>query len=67
MFLGMVYIDPNDLKWLPYVQSWLNRLTMIQDDMKNYILELFNRAVDKIFSYVAKHCNQGIKQVRITQ
>lgn len=23
---GMVYIDPDELKWMPYVQTWLNGL-----------------------------------------
>lgn len=23
---GMLYIDPNELKWMPYVQTWIKGL-----------------------------------------
>lgn len=61
----MVYIDPNELKWLPFVQSWLNKLNVLQEDLKDFVLELFKRAVDRMFYHIAKHCDQGISQVRI--
>lgn len=60
----MVYIDPNELKWLPFVQSWLSKLSDLQEDLKDFVLELFKRAVDRIFNHIAKHCDQGISQVR---
>ncbi|XP_034255936.1 dynein heavy chain 6, axonemal isoform X2 [Thrips palmi] len=60
---GMVYIDPNELKWLPFVQSWLSKLSVLQDDFKEFVLDLFKRAVDRIFYHIAKHCDQGINQV----
>ena len=34
---GMVYIDPEDLKWLPYVRSWLQRLPSISPVQAEYI------------------------------
>ncbi|XP_052130991.1 dynein axonemal heavy chain 6 [Frankliniella occidentalis] len=59
---GMVYVDSNDLKWMPYVKSWLSKLSILPEDLKEFVLELFNRSVDRILNHILKHCDQGIPQ-----
>jgi len=61
----MVYIDPDDLGWLPYVKSWVGRSKAIIDDMKDYVLSLFKVCIDKVFTYIRKNCDEGIRQVNI--
>lgn len=63
---GMVFIDPEELKWLPYVRSWLlniHQRTPIQNEYVPYILELFEKYVENGFVFVKKHCAQPIIQV----
>lgn len=64
---GMVYIDPAELGWLPYVRSWINKLksNVIKNsiEMKNYLLKLFETYVDEGFLFIDKHCVAPIKQV----
>uniref|UniRef100_A0A5K3EKP9 Dynein_AAA_lid domain-containing protein n=1 Tax=Mesocestoides corti TaxID=53468 RepID=A0A5K3EKP9_MESCO len=44
---GMVYVDPDDLGWLPYVKTWLNSLKdKLNDNVRQYILRLFERFVE---------------------
>lgn len=57
-------MDPGNLKWSPLVQSWLNQLSYVQEDLKDFIFELFNRTVDRVLSHIEKHCDQSIHQVR---
>lgn len=64
---GMVYIDPAELGWLPYVYSWINKLknNVIENsvELKNYLFKLFETYVDDGFSFIDKHCSAPIKQV----
>lgn len=64
---GMVYIDPAELGWLPYVRSWINKLkiNVIKNsiELTNYLLVLFETYVNKGFSFIDKHCLAPIKQV----
>lgn len=68
---GMVYIDPSDLGWLPYVRSWINKLknNCIENnsELKEYLLSLFENHVDKGFLFIDKHCLEPIKQVQFTK
>lgn len=61
----MVYIDPGQLKWLPYVKSWLNKLsdTLVAQEYKEQILELFSSLVSKCFHFVKRNCTSAIAQV----
>ncbi|KAI3384925.1 hypothetical protein SNEBB_000114 [Seison nebaliae] len=63
---GMVYIDPNDLKWSPYVRSWLQD-TEYSQETKDYLLEMFNSYVEKGLQYVNKNCVEAIPQVEIAK
>lgn len=64
---GMVYVDPAELGWLPYVRSWINRLEndVIKNDteLTNYLLGLFETYVNEGFTFIDKHCMAPIKQV----
>uniref|UniRef100_A0A7N8YMF0 Dynein, axonemal, heavy chain 6 n=1 Tax=Mastacembelus armatus TaxID=205130 RepID=A0A7N8YMF0_9TELE len=51
---GMVYIDPDELKWMPYVQTWITGL-----GTKVY--------VEKGLQFVLKHCIQAMRQVDISK
>lgn len=64
---GMVYVDPTELGWTPYVQSWIQKLKIgiIENsiELKDYLLSLFQNYVDKGFLFIYKHCLTPIKQV----
>ncbi|XP_075140366.1 dynein axonemal heavy chain 6 [Leptodactylus fuscus] len=65
---GMVYIDPEELKWLPYVQTWMAGLPpKLTDDIKHYILDLFERYVEDGLKFVTRKCTQAISQVDISK
>lgn len=55
----MVYIDPEELKWMPYVQTWLTGLAEKVKPLKLFqdifftVTELLER--DLINSFVGKH------------
>ncbi|XP_070836417.1 dynein axonemal heavy chain 6 [Chaetodon trifascialis] len=65
---GMVYIDPDELKWMPYVQTWISGLgAKLPDSVRTYLLELFEQYVEKGLQFVLKHCTQAIHQVDISK
>ncbi|XP_026216049.1 dynein heavy chain 6, axonemal isoform X2 [Anabas testudineus] len=65
---GMVYIDPDELKWMPYVQTWITSLgDKLPDSVRQYLLELFEQYVEKGLQFVLKHCSQAIRQVDISK
>jgi len=61
----MVYIDPDELRWMPYVKTWLTSMKkhLKHPDTYDFILELFNRYVDAGLKFVNRKCNQMINQV----
>ncbi|XP_053317654.1 dynein axonemal heavy chain 6 [Spea bombifrons] len=65
---GMVYIDSEELKWMPYVQTWIAGLsTKMNVEAKQYILDLFERYVEDGLRFVVKKCTQAISQVDISK
>lgn len=63
---GMVYVDPNELKWLPYITSWLQGIeerTPILAEYVPFLLELFSKYVENGFVFVKKQCFCPINQV----
>ncbi|XP_047189968.1 dynein axonemal heavy chain 6 isoform X2 [Scophthalmus maximus] len=65
---GMVYIDPEDLKWMPYVQTWISGLgNKLPDPVRTSLLELFEQYVESGLQFVLKHCTQVIRQVEISK
>ncbi|XP_059179969.1 dynein axonemal heavy chain 6 [Centropristis striata] len=65
---GMVYIDPDELKWMPYVQTWISGLgAKLPDPVRTYLLELFEQYVEQGLQFVVKNCTQAIRQVDISK
>ncbi|XP_068083916.1 dynein axonemal heavy chain 6 [Anabrus simplex] len=65
---GMVYIDPEEIGWLPYVRTWLMKTNLtLTEEHKRYIEGLFTLAVDNAFTYIKKNCHHGIAQVPISK
>nr|XP_029134611.1 dynein heavy chain 6, axonemal [Labrus bergylta] len=65
---GMVYIDPDELKWMPFVLTWISGLgAKLPDAVQIYLLELFKQYVEKGLQFVLKHCTQAIRQVDISK
>ncbi|KAG8130386.1 hypothetical protein E2320_017073 [Naja naja] len=54
---GMVYIDPEELKWMPY----------LNEETRTYLFELFTRYVEDGLKYIHKKCSQAIRQVDISK
>lgn len=60
----MVYVDPEEMKWSPYVKTWLARTSLrIDDDLKEYIEGLFHYSVEHGLRYVRKSTETPINQV----
>uniref|UniRef100_A0A4X2L0J5 Dynein axonemal heavy chain 6 n=1 Tax=Vombatus ursinus TaxID=29139 RepID=A0A4X2L0J5_VOMUR len=65
---GMVYVDPEELKWLPYVLTWKTTFSdKMNDETWEYLLSLFQRYVDHGLKFVTKKCHQAIPQVDISK
>lgn len=60
----MVYCDPEELKWLPYVETWLaTTMAKLPEPVKEQLLDLFRRYVENGLKFVVKKCSQPIVQV----
>ncbi|XP_028810647.1 dynein heavy chain 6, axonemal isoform X2 [Denticeps clupeoides] len=65
---GMVYIDSNELKWMPYVQTWVSRLPeRLNEEARVYLLELFEQYVEKGLQFASGKCEQAMAQVDISK
>ncbi|KAG7241314.1 hypothetical protein INR49_025756 [Caranx melampygus] len=65
---GMVYIDPDELKWMPFVQTWATGLgAKLPDPVRKYLLEMFEYYVERGLQFVMNHCTQVIHQVDISK
>ncbi|KAJ8943600.1 hypothetical protein NQ318_006602 [Aromia moschata] len=66
---GMVYVDSEEIKWLPYVKSWVARMkeSIINSEMKQFLLSLFEYAVENGFLFVKKNCDYSIHQVEVSK
>ena len=59
---GMVYMDPADLGWRPYVLTWLAKLPhWFAEAQKLYYLNLFDVYVDKGLAFVRENCRENVK------
>lgn len=60
----MVYVDAEEIRWLPYVKSWAETMSSILgDEMKEFVVGLFEYAVDKGLTFIRKNCDYAIHQV----
>ncbi|XP_072114311.1 dynein axonemal heavy chain 6 isoform X1 [Mobula birostris] len=65
---GMVYIDAEELKWMPYVNTWMNRISdNLTFESKQHLMGLFESCVENGLHFVTKKCTQGIPQVDISK
>ncbi|KAF6103026.1 dynein axonemal heavy chain 6 [Phyllostomus discolor] len=65
---GMVFVDPEELMWMPYVKTWMNGISKnLNEETQEYILNLFQRYVDDGLNFVNKKCSQAIPQVDISK
>ncbi|KAM5227834.1 dynein axonemal heavy chain 6 [Ctenodactylus gundi] len=65
---GMVFVDPEELKWMPYVKTWMRNISKIlHEETQEYILNLFQRYVDDGLNFTNKKCSQAIPQVDISK
>jgi dynein heavy chain len=60
----MVYVDSEELRWLPYVTTFMEENgKRLKEETKEYILELFKRYIDNGLKFIAKKCTQAMQQV----
>ncbi|CAK9798189.1 Dynein axonemal heavy chain 6 [Anthophora quadrimaculata] len=66
---GMVYCDPTELKWMPYVKSWITTLPEdnIKDVHREQVIELFDQYFEEGLVFCHRHCECPIKQVDISK
>ncbi|XP_050530853.1 dynein axonemal heavy chain 6 [Daktulosphaira vitifoliae] len=68
---GMVFVDPAELGWLPYVRSWIIQLNSdvinSNPEYKTYVLTLIETYVGNGFSFIDKNCFSPIKQAKISK
>uniref|UniRef100_A0A452TJF6 Dynein axonemal heavy chain 6 n=1 Tax=Ursus maritimus TaxID=29073 RepID=A0A452TJF6_URSMA len=65
---GMVFVDPEELKWMPYVKTWMQSISKkLNEETQEYILKLFQRYVDDGLHFINKKCGQAIPQVDISK
>ena len=62
----MVYVDAEELKWMPYVRSWLAQhatVRKLSPEIQEFLLNLFSKYVENGLRFVQKKCTQAIAQV----
>ncbi|XP_076248728.1 dynein heavy chain at 16F [Calliopsis andreniformis] len=66
---GMVYVDPAELKWMPYVKTWLTTISeeTIKDEHRALIVELFGTYFDEGLVFCFRNCDYPISQVDISK
>jgi dynein heavy chain len=58
----MVYIDPTELSWRPYVVRWLKALPKLGQSLKDTLLTMFDNHLPNILHSVHKNMTQAIPQ-----
>ncbi|XP_031370421.1 dynein heavy chain 6, axonemal isoform X2 [Apis dorsata] len=66
---GMVYVDPIELKWMPYVKSWVEKFpdTILKSEYQQLIIELFEKYFENGLVFCTHNCICPIKQVDISK
>lgn len=53
---AMVYMDPVDLGWRPFVKTWLNRLPRdMPESARNHLQALFSHSIDRGLRFLQHH------------
>ena len=63
----MVYIDPADLGWKPYFETWLCALPKVSDAGKDHLRALAHKALPDALYRVRKTMTEGMAQVDISK
>ena len=65
--IGVVYMTPSDLGWMPYVQSWVKRSLpdKCPDFVASHIITLFERAFTKGLAFQRKKGSEPVGTVDI--
>jgi len=60
--LGVVFLTPGDLGWMPFVQSWVPRKMPegASDEMKARLLSNFEKLITPALKYTRKYCKEPI-------
>ncbi|XP_026666919.1 dynein heavy chain 6, axonemal [Ceratina calcarata] len=66
---GMVYVDPMELKWMPYVKSWIQKIpdTILKDEHRTQFIELFAKYFEDGLLFSKRTCYSPIAQVDISK
>eukprot|EP00106_Octopus_bimaculoides_P013835 XP_014781277.1 PREDICTED: dynein heavy chain 6, axonemal-like [Octopus bimaculoides] len=64
---GMVYIDTEQLKWMPYVKKWVKIWSSkLLDENAEYLFDLFEKYIEKGLQFINK-CQHTMQQVDISK
>ncbi|XP_066151500.1 dynein axonemal heavy chain 6 [Euwallacea fornicatus] len=66
---GMVYVDSENLTWMPCVRSWINTIRddLLNSELKAFLLGLFSTYMQDGFDFLKKNCAYVIHQVDISK
>ncbi|XP_043248669.1 dynein axonemal heavy chain 6 [Colletes gigas] len=66
---GMVYVDPAELKWMPYVKTWITTLpeATVKDEHRELLINLFENYFEEGLLYCTRNCDYPISQVDISK
>lgn len=61
----MVYVDSEEIKYLPFVRSWLQKFdeNLLIPEMNEFLLSLFETYVEDGFTFIKKRGTFAIHQV----
>lgn len=62
----MVYLDPTELKWLPLVKTWVQKLPddIFIPEYQQLIIDLFEQYFENALIFFRRSCDHAIAQVR---
>jgi len=63
----MVFCDSEELKWMPYVKTWLTDVCgdLLKEETREYLMNLFAKTVENGLRFVHKKCVEAIAQVLV--
>ncbi|XP_076764569.1 dynein heavy chain at 16F [Xylocopa sonorina] len=66
---GMVYVDPTELKWMPFVKSWVETIpdNIVKNEHRLQIIELFQKYFEDGLVFCNRNCMFPIAQVDISK